>query len=112
MHPNRYPATVYAKRGIIPVVHPLEISVKHVGQFHSEAVRREKVDGWFRFPVVLSVATSVPTLGDHRSRNLLRDVWGQRSTRPNVKIVEGWTKHHHDRAVGSLRIYEVGESGV
>ena len=65
MHPNCYPAAIRAEWGVIPANHPAEDSAKYVGQFHSEAVTRVKVDGFLRLPVFLSVATCVLNLRDH-----------------------------------------------
>ena len=107
VYPDRYPATICAKRRLISVINPLERSVPSILQFHSEAVLREEVNGRLRDPVLLGVATLVRRLRYHLPRTFLPKKWERWIVWSNV-MIKRWTIDPHDCTIVSLRIYQKG----
>jgi len=80
VYPDRYPAVVCVKWVIVPAINPLELSVHHINQFHSEAASCEEEHGLLPVPVPLSDAACIRRLRHHhpqvlREERELQGVW-------------------------------------
>ena len=102
VHPDGYPAANWIEWGAVPVVDPLKSPLECIDKFHSVAAPREKVNGWLRYPFLLSVAACVRSLRYHHSRNFLREGWELWAVWS--KMIEGWTIDPQDCAVIFLGI--------
>ena len=133
MHPYSYPTAVFTQWEFVPVIHPTELSEKRVGQLHSEAATRGKVDGNLRSPLFLSVTACVRMLRDPHSPALeltqeewkLWAVWSdvimKWSLAPLLTVGSNMTMRRTIEkrrtidlhcAIGELRVYEERVSEV
>ena len=97
MYPDRYPAAVCSKGGIVPAVDPLKFSPLRIKQFHSETAIRGEGNGRPPVKLLLSVTTYVQFLRHHHSRGN-RVVW-------NI-LGRGWIIGCRYCAAVPLKIYQ------
>ena len=109
MYPDRYPTRILTEWQIVPVIHLTELSLEHIGDFHSKTIQCEKINGRFWYPVLLSF-TTVPMLRYRHSRILLRKEWELCVVWPNV--IQGWAVDPRNRTVAFLGICQEGVSKV